>query len=70
MSHYYQTYHKSNSYTLSEKEVTAMKNELLNFIENLTPEQVDKLVTQIPRLTSLLSGSSQLCHPAQTLQNQ
>ena len=47
----------------------AMKNELLNFIENLTPEQVDKLITHLPRLTSLLSESCQLSPREQTLQN-
>ena len=44
------------------------KNELLSYISTLTPEQVDKIVSQLPRLTSLLEESSQPCPLEQTEQ--
>ena len=31
-----------------------MKQELINYILSLTPEQVDKVMNQLPQLTSLL----------------
>ena len=34
---------------------------LVKYILTLTPEQVDKVVSQLPRLTGLLSESSQPC---------
>lgn len=46
------------------------KDELTAFLLNLTDEQVDKLITALPKLTSLLEESSQPCPPAQTSQNQ
>ena len=45
------------------------KEELEGFVSALTPEQIDKILNQIPRLTSLLEESSPLCHREQTLQN-
>lgn len=36
-----------------------MKEELLAYIESLTPAQIEKIVNQIPRLTELLGKSSQ-----------
>ena len=36
-------------------------DKLINYILTLTPEQVEKVVNQIPRLTELLSESSQPC---------
>ncbi len=36
-------------------------DELIKYILELTPEQVDKVVNQLPRLTELLSKSSQPC---------
>lgn len=38
-----------------------MENKLLTYIESLTPEQIEKLITQLPRLTALLEETSQLC---------
>ena len=46
------------------------KDELLSYISTLTPEQVDKILSQLPRLTSLLEESSPLCPLGQTEQNQ
>lgn len=34
---------------------------LMNYILSLTPEQVDKVVSQLPRLTELLEESLQPC---------
>jgi hypothetical protein len=44
------------------------KQELLDYISALTPEQVDKVVNQLPLLIELLSKSSQPCHLEQTSQ--
>lgn len=38
------------------------KTELLDFIENLTEEQIEKLFSQLPKLSSLLEESCQPCH--------
>ena len=46
------------------------KEELLSYISTLTPEQVDKVISQIPQLTELLSESLPPCHREQILQNQ
>ena len=46
------------------------ENQLLTYISSLTPEQIEKLVNQLPRLTSLLSEQAPLCPPGQTSQNQ
>lgn len=32
------------------------KEELLSYISNLTPEQVDKVVNRLPYLSALISG--------------
>ena len=45
-------------------------DKLVSYILELTPEQVDKVVSQLPRLTELLSGSSQPCLQEQSLQKQ
>ena len=34
-----------------------MKQELINYIMNLTPEQVDKVVNQLPKLISWLNNN-------------
>ena len=36
-----------------------MKEELIAYIETLTPAQIEKIVSQIPRLTELLEKSFQ-----------
>ena len=43
-------------------------NKLLSYISMLTPAQIEKLVSQLPRLTSLLSEQAQSCHREQTSQ--
>ena len=55
-----------------EKEKCRMsaKEELLSYITSLTPEQVDKAVSQLPRLISILEESYQPCLREQFLQNQ
>lgn len=43
--------------------------ELLSYIRNITPEQVDKIINHLPLLTALLAESSQpypLGHSLQT----
>ena len=46
------------------------KEELLHYITTLTPEQVKKVVSQLPRLTLLLEEPLPPCPREQTLQNQ
>ena len=43
---------------------------LVAFVENLTEEQVDKIIRQMPRLSALLVEALQPCPPEQTSQNQ
>ena len=43
-------------------------DKLMAYILTLTPEQVDKVVSQIPRLTELLSESAQPCLQAPSAQ--
>ena len=38
-----------------------MKEELIAYIETLTPAQIEKIINQIPRLTELLDKSSRFC---------
>ena len=45
------------------------KAELISFISTLSEEQIDKIISQLPRLTSLLEESSPLYPREQTLQN-
>ena len=56
----------------SERSTQAMSkiDQLISYILTLTPEQVDKVVSQIPRLTELLAESSQPCLQEQSSQNQ
>ena len=37
------------------------KEQLLSYIMELTPDQVDKIISQLPRLSALLEGLSQPC---------
>ena len=54
-----------------ERSLYQMKeNKLLSYISTLTPEQIEKLVKELPRLTSLLSEQAPLCPPEQTSQSQ
>lgn len=46
------------------------ENKLLSYISMLTPEQIEKLVNQLPQLTSLLQAQDQPCHQERTSQNQ
>ena len=50
--------------------MTAMTatDELVKYILNLTPEQVEKIVSQLPRLSSLLEEPSLPCLQEQSLQ--
>ena len=52
------------------KGVIAMsaKSELLDFIENLTDEQTEKIFSQLPKLSSLLEASFVHQPPKETLQ--
>ena len=43
-------------------------NELISYIDSLTPEEINKIISQLPRLTSLLEESSQLCPQGQSPQ--
>lgn len=49
---------------------TMKENKLLTYISMLTPEQIEKLVNQLPRLISSLSEQAQPCRQEQTSQNQ
>jgi hypothetical protein len=42
------------------------KEELLSFVANLTPEQVEKIINRFPELISALAEQGQPCHPGQT----
>lgn len=46
------------------------ENKLLSYISMLTPEQIEKLVNQLPRLTALLSEQAPPYPPEQTSQSQ
>ena len=46
------------------------ENKLLSYIAMLTPEQIQKLVNQLPLLTSLLSEQAPPCPREQTSQSQ
>ena len=48
----------------------APKDQLISYILSLTPEQVAKLVNQLPQLTSLLEELKKPCHQEQTSQIQ
>lgn len=48
----------------------ATNDDLITYVLSLTPEQIDKLTHQIPRLTALLAESYQSDHREQPLQNQ
>ena len=45
-------------------------DKLISYVSSLSPEQIEKIVNQIPRLTSLLSEQAPPCPPGQFLQNQ
>lgn len=45
-------------------------DQLIKYIMELTPEQVDKIISQLPRLSALLEESSQPYPPEQTSQIQ
>ena len=44
------------------------KQELISYISTLTPEQAEKVVSQLPRLSESLAKSSQPCHQEQIAQ--
>ena len=46
------------------------ENKLLSYISTLTPEQIEKLVKELPRLISLLQEQAPPCPPVQTSQSQ
>ena len=53
------------------KELTRMtNNKLVDFIMNLTEEEVDRIISELPRLLVMLDTEAQPCHPEQTLLNQ
>ena len=52
-----------------ESPMTAVNN-LISYISNLTPEQVEKVFNHLPQLISLLEEASQPCPLEQSLQNQ
>ena len=45
-------------------------NKLVDFIMNLTEEEVDRIISELPRLLAMLDTEAQPCHPEQTLPNQ
>jgi hypothetical protein len=47
-----------------------MKEELVKFVSNLTPEQAEKMINYLPKLISLHEELNQPYLPEQTLQNQ
>lgn len=59
-----------DSHRLKGACIKMKENQLLTYISSLTPEQIEKLVNQLPRLTSLLSEQAPLCHQEQSSQNQ
>jgi hypothetical protein len=46
------------------------KEELIDFVTNLTDEEIEKLFTHLSELSSLLEEASLPCPRGQTLQNQ
>ena len=68
----FQNYYFANpcSHRLKGACLTMKENKLLSYIAMLTPEQIEKLVNQLPRLTSLLSEQAPLCHQEPSSQNQ
>jgi hypothetical protein len=55
---------------MKAKKENTMENKLVSYIMSLTPEQVEKLVNQLPRLTASLSGQDRSCPREQTAQIQ
>ena len=51
-----------------EKATMTAIDELVKYILNLTPEQADKVVSQLPRLSLLLEEPSRPCQPGQIVQ--
>jgi hypothetical protein len=51
----------------SDKGVFAMKEELLQFVSNLTPAQAEKIIENLPRLISLHAEQVPLYHQEQSL---
>ena len=45
-------------------------NELIKYISSLNPEQVDKIINQLPRLISLLEEPQPPCSPGEAPQTQ
>jgi hypothetical protein len=45
-------------------------NNLVEFIMNLTEEEVDKIISELPRLLAMLDKEGQPCPPEQTSQDQ
>ena len=46
------------------------ENKLVDLIMGLTEEEIDKLISELPKLTELLNKPAQPCPPAQNEQNQ
>ena len=46
------------------------ENKLVDLIMGLTEEEIDKLISALPKLTELLNKPAQACPPAQNEQNQ
>lgn len=55
----------------NRKELTTMSalDQLITYVSNLNPEQINKLVNHIPLLTSLLEEQAPPYLPEQTSQN-
>lgn len=45
-------------------------DKLVEFIMNLTEEEIDKIISELPRLLAMLDKEAQPCPPKQTLPNQ
>ena len=45
-------------------------NKLISYIASLSPEQLEKLIKELPRLTSLLQGQAPPCPQEQSSQTQ
>ena len=58
-------------YIFLHKEILKMKeNKLVEFIANLTEEEIDIIISSLPRLSEVLEGLQVPCPPVPSLPNQ
>ena len=58
-----------NGLTLEQGETEMTNNKLVELIMNLTEEEVDKIISELPRLLAMLDKEVQPCPPEQTSQD-